>query len=752
MPATSVTLRFRLALEWFTIGVVASAIALVILWSQATAPFDELLYDSLSAVSAPKADDSILLVTIDDHSLAQLGRWPWERATHARFLEVLNRKQPRSVTLDILMSEPSAGDQALAAAIQDSTAPVFLPLHFMPSGVNPFGEDSVAPAPTLRQSAQQTGHVNVTFDADGIVRRTSLCAKETNNAAQWPHIAELVVRGESARPSAVFASTLPCDRPLRIPFSPRGSFSEISYVDMLNGNVPDDFVRGKDVIIGSTAAGMGDSFPTPNAGDGLLPGIEIIANIIGAVRRDDFVTPLSPVTIGALSILPIWLLMLGFLKWQPNVGIAASIVSIAVMMALSAALLSRGVWFPPGAALFGILAAYPLWGWRRLQAMSDFMSVRLARLNADDAATFPPLYRRDLDVVGQQSEALAGAIDQMGDLRRYLRDTLAGLPDPMFVTDTDGKITLGNQLFKNNLGLTRATTLNEVVDQIVDPKQRTLVDAYLNRDVGDTPEFVRFSSSDARSFVLRKAPIATDRGQVQGHIYYLTDITALARAEAQREEVLQLLSHDMRAPQSTIIALLAGEITEDSKNRIERNARRTMQLAQDFVEIARMSEAEFVGEDILIVDLVREAADGLWPLAHERGITFTFDDRSDSAFVLGEPSSLSRALCNLIDNAIKFSPDKGVVHFEIGSLVRDAQPHVVITISDHGKGIDNHILPRLFGRFISNEKQVGRAKGTGLGLMFVQAVAERHGGHVSGRNRDGGGASFTLTLPEAPDA
>jgi PAS domain S-box-containing protein len=752
MRAKSLTLRVRLALEWFTIGLVASAIALAILWSQATAPFDELLYDSLSAVSAPKADDGILLVTIDDHSLAQLGRWPWDRATHARFLEVLNSKQPRSITLDILMSEASAGDQVLAAAMQSSTAPVFLPLHFAPSGFSPFGEDSVTPASSLQQPARRIGHVNLTFDADGIVRQTSLCAKKMNDTEPWPHIAELVVRGESARPSAVFAGTLPCDRTLRIPFSPRRSFSEISYVDMLDGNVPADFVRGKDVIIGSTAAGMGDSFPTPNAGDGLLPGIEIIANIVGAVRRNDFISSLSPVTIGALSILPIWLLMFGFLKWQPNVAIATSIGSIAVMLALSAALLSRGIWFPSSAALFGILAAYPLWGWRRLQAMSDFMTVRLARLNADTTATFPPLRRRDLDVVGQQSEALAGAIDQLGDLRRYLRDTLAGLPDPMFVTDTHGKITLGNQLFKNNLGLTRASTLNEVIDQIVDPKQRPLVDAYLDRDVGDTPEFVRFSSSDARSFVLRKAPVSNERGQVQGHIYYLTDITALARAEAQREEVLQLLSHDMRAPQSTIIALLAGEITEDSKNRIERNARRTMQLAQDFVEIARMSEAEFMGEDILIADLVREVADGLWPLAHERGIKFTFDDRSDSAFVLGEPESLSRALYNLIDNAIKFSPDNGSVHFEIGSLVRDAQPHVVITISDHGKGIDSHILPRLFGRFISSDKQVGRAKGTGLGLMFVQAVADRHGGNVSAHNRDGGGASFTLTLPEAPDA
>lgn len=745
------TLRLRLALEWVGITLAASAIVLASLWSQSTEPLDELLYDSLSSAHARPADDKILLVTIDDHSLAQIGMWPWDRSTHARLVDVLTLKQPRSVTLDILMSEPSAQDQMLATAIQKSTAPVYLPLHFVASGRIPFGQDAVTPSPMLRNAAQGTGHVNLIFDADGIVRKTSLCAKGTSDAHPWPHIGELIVRSKPDAPSRAFTETTPCDRPVRIPFSAKGSFSEISYVDILDGNVPAEFIRGKDVIIGSVAAGMGDSFPTPNADGGLLPGIEIIANLIGAVRRNDFIMPLPEVIASALSVLPIWLLMLGFLKWQPNVGLAVSVFTVAAILALSATLLSFGVWFPPGAALLGVLGAYPLWGWRRLQAMSDFMTARLTQLNADNAASFPPPHRRDLDVVGQQSEALAGAIDQLGDIRRYLRDTLAGLPDPMFVTDTNGKITLGNELFKTGLGLTRASTITEVMDEIVDPKQRSMVNNYLEREMGDTPEYFRFASKDGRSFVLRKAAFFGPYRKVQSFIYYLTDITALARTEAQREEVLQLLSHDMRAPQSTIIALLNGEITEDSKKRIERNARRTMQLAQDFVEIARMSEAEFVGEDILIADLVREVADGLWPLAHERRITFTFDDRSDSAFILGEPNSLSRALGNLIDNAIKFSPDNGSVDFEIRTLVRDERPHVVITISDQGKGIDGEILPRLFGRFISSEKQVGRAKGTGLGLMFVRAVAARHSGNISGRNRESGGASFTLTLPVAPE-
>lgn len=741
-------LRLRLAFEWIAIGLLASAVALAILWSEATSSFDELFYDTLSTASAPPADSNVLLVAIDDQSLDALGRWPWDRATHARLIDILSAQRPRTVTLDILMSEPTASDAVLAAAMARSQAPVILPLHFRPSTRARFGEDAVMPSLPLQRAAKAIGHVNMIFDTDGIVRKVSLCFRTTPTASAWPHISTVINRaGDGVTPA--FAAN--CQQHVRFPFARRGTFAEISYLDLLNGNVPADFVRGRDVIVGSTAVGMGDLFPTPNGEGGLLPGSEVIANILGAQRRGDFVSTLPAATNALLSLIPLWLLMFGFLKWQPRTALYVSVITIIMTLGLSALLLSSGTWFPPGAALAGILAVYPLWGWRRLQAMSDFMTTRLARLDTEHsrAALLPPV-RPALDVVGRQSEALAGAIDQLGNLRRYLRDTLAGLPDPMFVTDLSGKITLGNQMFEQGLGLKSAPqTLGDVIDEIVDPKHRSLVDAYLETATCKAPEYVRFSAPDGRSFVMRKSAVTSDRDIVQGHIFYLTDITALARAEAQREEVLQLLSHDMRAPQSTIIALLDGEITDDSKKRIERHARRTMQLAQDFVEIARMAEAEFVGEDILIADFVREAADGLWPLARERGIRFEFNDRSESAFITGEPGSLARAMTNLLDNAIKFSPDDGVIRIDIDSIQDDQQSYVNIVICDDGTGIDPDILPQLFGRFISSEKQVGRTKGTGLGLMFVHAVMERHNGAISGRNRDEGGACFTLTLPEA---
>ena len=751
-----VNLRLRLTIEWIAIGLVATALVVLAMLSRGTAAFDNLLYDQLSAAARPAADTQILIVSIDDPSLSVIGKWPWNRTIHAQLLEKIQAAKPRSITFDILLSEVGepASDTALARAMA-GPAPVFVPLHFSSPGSEGRDFDTFHPAPAFSTVADAVGHVNVTFDEDGIVRRAALCFQTEASGPKWPHLVELAYRASAKAPSPAFQRAKRCGDNILIPYAKRGSFAEISYSDLLANEIPSKLIAGHDVIIGATAAGMGDNFPVPGGDGGLLSGVEIMANMLGALRHDDFVTPINTGWVIGLSLLPLWLLLLGFLRWRPRLILMMSLLSIVVILAASAAMLATRIWFPPGAALLGVLLVYPLWGWRRLQAMSDFMASELGALEKEGEATPLPIApSRTTDLVGRQSEALAGAIDQMRDLRRFVADTLADLPDPMFVTDPNGQVTLTNRLLDEGVGgLVRGMTLDDALGEMVAAEHRAAVDHYLATEPAQqSSEFVRFNSPLGRTFVMRRSEVRSDAGVAHGHIHYLTDISALAKAEAEREEVLQLLSHDMRAPQSTIIALLAGDIDADAKKRIERNARRTMQLAEDFVDIARMAETEFGGEDVLLADLVREAADSLWPLAKERGIKFAFGDSSNGAFVLAEPDSLSRAVCNLVDNAIKFSPDDGSIGIAIARHADATSPNIMVTITDHGAGIAPDIFPNLFTRFASGGDQKSRAKGSGLGLTFVQAVIERHGGTISAINNHGGGASFRFALPEAPDA
>lgn len=747
-------LRRRLLVEWGLIALIGTlAVILSIQW-RGTASFDNLVYDQLSSMARPAPDERILLVNIDEASLARLGKWPWDRAVHAELVDRLAANRPRSILLDLLLSEPGTpvGDARLAQSMRDAGA-VFVPLNFSSPGTDGKFYDTERPLPAIAAAAKGVGHVNIRYDSDGIVRGINLCFDA--DGTQWPHIAELVYRG-GGKASAAWRRLAGCSRDLMLPYSPRNSYSEISYADVLQGRLPPQLVRGRDIVIGATAAGLGDNFPGPFSDGGVVSGSEILANSIAALRRDDFILAAPLWQAMLFALLPMWLLLAGFLYWQPRTALLASLGLVGSIIGISSALLTVHFWLPPGAALAGVFLVYPLWGWRRLQAMSAFMRYELGELERD--GEFVPLALPSVassDLVGRQSLALGSAIDHLRDLRRFVSDSLEHLPDPMFVTDTAGMVTMANHRIESYLGqIAKGTSLPALLDRIVAPAHRRSVDDYLRQLVKTPPEpqqsYVRFISPDGSHFVMRSAPVVSDAGKSVGQIHYLADISALAQAESDREEALQLLSHDMRSPQSAIIALLPTIKDKNVSARIEGHARRTIALAQDFVDVARMGESPLIGTDVLLADLARDIADNLWPLAHEHGIVFDIVDESDNAFVFAEPDSLGRALTNLLDNAVKFSPDGGTIRLSI-SRRSDADGSMIeLHVCDEGPGINADLLPRLFTRFAAHSASDARIRSSGLGLTYVKAVAERHGGRVWAENQ-AKGACFHMLLPEAAD-
>ncbi len=754
-------LRLRLIIEWIAIGLAVSLLILVLAFRQSTSSFDNLIYDRLQAAAPAHANSKILLVAIDEPSLQALGRWPWDRSLHAKLINRLHKAGARSITFDIILSETgdANADAELAKALA-GPSPTFIPLHFNTPGTNGHDNDLVLPAPIFGNAAKGIGQVNVNFDTDGVVRRTILCFRPNDGEPGIPHLMEQLYRNISghAHASAAFQKQK-CGNEIMFPFARRGSFSEISYVDLLAGNLPEKFLQGRDVFIGATAAGLGDNFPTPNGDGGLLPGIEVMANMLGALRENSFIKPLNNWQVALISILPLFLLMAGFLRWRPGVILGVSLTLIAVILLTSIAMLHAKYWFPPGAALIGVIAVYPLWGWRRLQAVSDFLGNELGELQREDEIAAIPLHRRqEGDLVGRQSAALAEAIDHIRDLRRFITDTMHDLPDPMVVTDLEGKVTLESDQVRLRMGhSTMGEHLDNLLQQIVLPEHKLTLHEYLQHHGGQSeistngPDFVRFVTSTGSTFALRKTPLQSADGTLQGHVHYFADITALAQAQLEREQALQLLSHDMRAPQSAIIAALSGKLDSEARDRIERNARRTMQLAQDFVDMARMEDSEFSGEDVLLIELLRDAADNLWPLAKEKTVKIELVDNSDAGFVIAEPDSLSRAFANLLDNAIKYSPNGGTIQIEITKTNDNDRRDLCVKISDDGPGIAKEMLPKLFARFASTGEKRGRTQGMGLGLSFVATIVRRHGGEVHGKNLPEGGSCFVITLPEADE-
>src|SRR5690606_23945494 len=231
-----------------------------------------------------------------------------------------------------------------------------------------------------------------------------------------------------------------------------------------------------------------------------------------------------------------------------------------------------------------------------------------------------------------------------------------------------------------------------------------------------------------------------------------TDVTALRQAELQRAELLGFIAHDIRAPQASLVSLvelrrLGGKLSnEETLAHVESMARHTLELCEELLQVMRAETrpASLAPGDL--VKLANSAIAHMQMLAKGRDIRVHADwDEGTTMPAVYDDYLLHRALCNLLSNAIKFSPPKGLV-----TVALQEQPgYRVLSVKDQGPGIPESELGRLFKRYerVEQGRPSKLAAGIGLGLVFIDTVARRHGGHVKVLNRPGEGACFELWLP-----
>lgn len=229
-------------------------------------------------------------------------------------------------------------------------------------------------------------------------------------------------------------------------------------------------------------------------------------------------------------------------------------------------------------------------------------------------------------------------------------------------------------------------------------------------------------------------------------------IALLRHAHSRREDTLRFLSHDMRAPQSSILALTQlqsrdNALTQDElMERINQHAHRTLGLVDGFVQLTRAEAARMNLQRLDLVDLIAQSCDDLWAQATQGGITVVFDQHPDQAWTEGDPAMLRRAWCNLLDNAIKYS----AAHTKVSCRLQRDGLFWLATIADQGRGIAQRDQQELFQPFSRIQDQAhDHPAGSGLGLAFVKTVVGRHGGSIELESEEGRGTTFFIRLPAA---
>ena len=291
--------------EWLLMT--AAVLCLVVGMQQTSllARTDRLLQDALVRMSPRDVSNSpVVLIGIDDKSIAVLGRWPWPRTLHAGLIDRIGTGQPAAIGLDLLLSEPDTlqpdHDRHLAQALERS-AKVVLPMMMQNVGGRAL---PVEPLPMFAHSAAAIGHVHLPVDDDGVARSVNL--REGQTERQWDHFGVNLLRmggfwsPDKALPGSaeiepgtidpVAQQKLSWQRSHAIDIAfagPPGTFARYSYVDVLDGTVPSETFRGKLVLIGATATGIGDLYATPvTDAQRLMPGVEITANLMDALLQD----------------------------------------------------------------------------------------------------------------------------------------------------------------------------------------------------------------------------------------------------------------------------------------------------------------------------------------------------------------------------------------------------------------------------------------------------------------------------------
>ncbi len=395
-----------------------------------------------------------------------------------------------------------------------------------------------------------------------------------------------------------------------------------------------------------------------------------------------------------------------------------------------------------GVAVVLIGAAYAIGRLRGVKALKQRLVSLGDRLGADPLPMDPKGIEDALGYVERATEhAAETVVDSSADAIR-LRRVLDSLAQAVIVCDEHGDLVFRNSRAVALMGSRHGDALAaQAVDDLL---------------ASTTP-----GASEERTLELYGPPRRTlsvrtqsiDNGQrTLGVIAIIDDVSERRRLEEVRRDFVANVSHELKTPMGalgllaeTLLAETEPEVSRRLAQRIHSEAFRISRIIDDLLDLSRIENEESPPREPVLVNLVMaEAGERVHAAAEQRDVEIKLVEPSPPVAVLGDRRQLTSALYNLLENAVKFSYEGGIVEFT-GTVDGD---DIVVAVSDKGLGIPTRDLERIFERFYRVDHGRSRSTGgTGLGLSIVRHVANSHRGSVNVESREGEGSTFTLRLP-----
>lgn len=365
------------------------------------------------------------------------------------------------------------------------------------------------------------------------------------------------------------------------------------------------------------------------------------------------------------------------------------------------------------------------------------------------------------ETFNQLGERIAETQEAMESERNRLNSVLAHMTDGVVATDRRGKVIIINEMALSLLNVKQEEAIGQSILTLFDMDEE-----YTLRKLLENPDEILLNrpSNDANieSLILRIdfSMIRRESGFISGLVAVIHDVTEQEKTEQERREFVSNVSHELRTPltsmRSYLEALNEGawkdekiapnflKVTLDETDRMIR-------MINDLLNLSRMDSGntDYQFELINFKDLVHFVLDRFDMMVnnHEKNYIIRREFTQRDLWMEVDADRMIQVIDNIMNNAIKYSPDGGVI------TVRLVETHnnIILSVTDQGLGIPKKDLTKIFDRFYRVDKARAREQGgTGLGLAISREVLKAHGGTIWAESRENVGSTFFISLPYEP--
>jgi PAS domain S-box-containing protein len=333
--------------------------------------------------------------------------------------------------------------------------------------------------------------------------------------------------------------------------------------------------------------------------------------------------------------------------------------------------------------------------------------------------------------------------------RQRLAATLNSTPDPVLVTDYQGRLLLANPAAWQVLGLPGESVNGKSIDSII--QQPALLG--LLQVVSEEKQSAEVELADGKVYLATASSVIVE-GQPVGRVCILRDVTRFKELDTLKSEFVATVSHDLRYPLTTMrgyatMLEMVGELNEQQTGYVRKiltSVDGMNQLVTSLLDLGRIDAGVDLQLEMVPVQEVVDRVVGALQLQASQKQVVISSDISQHAIPLIEAdyALLQQALHNLVENAVIYTEPRG----KVSVRVEPDRDQMVFTVVDTGIGIAPVDLPRIFEKFYrGGQKEAKKRQGTGLGLAIVKSIADRHKGRVWVESQLGKGSAFHLAIP-----